>query len=198
MAAICPGVRRGCLGSDNVDGAGGILVVVKFADAIGIIGEAEDNTTLEELAGGGVNEEEPRLSASSGAEEEVPGIPVGGEDINSLLETWSLLVIPTCSAVGGWYPICHSQHEVLTLSLKSNLPVLHKECIGDSHFPSLSLADNLPVANHLIPLNGPVTHPLIARAQPSIHPPPPLASPHPQSVIRARLQPTVQAFTISV
>ena len=86
-----------------MDGAGGILVVVKFADAVGTIGEAEDNTTVVELSGGGVNEGELRLPVSSDAEE-VSGIPVGGGDVNSLLETWSLLVIPTGSAVGGGIP----------------------------------------------------------------------------------------------
>jgi len=40
---------------DNVDGAGEIFVVVKFADAVGIIGEAEDNYNMAvaELAGVG-------------------------------------------------------------------------------------------------------------------------------------------------
>jgi len=108
MAASCPGVRRGCLGNDdNVDGAGGILVVVKFADAVGMIGEAEDNdnTAVAELTGGGVSEGEPRLQVSSDAEEVVSGTPVGGGDVNSLLETWSsLFVIPTGSAVRGGIP----------------------------------------------------------------------------------------------
>jgi len=102
MTASCPGVRRGCLGNDdNVDGAGGILVVVKFADAVEMIGEAEDNdnTAVAELTGGGVNEGEPMLP------EVVSGIPVGGGEVNSLLETWSsLFVIPTGSAVGGGIP----------------------------------------------------------------------------------------------
>ena len=62
---------------------------MKFADAVGIIGEPEDNdnTAVAELTGGGVNEGEPRLPVSLGAEEEVSGIPVGGGDVNSLLET---------------------------------------------------------------------------------------------------------------
>jgi len=90
MGVSCPGVRRDWPGNDdNVDGAGEILVVVKFADAMGIIGEAEgnDNTAVAELTGGGVNEGEPRLPVSLDAEEEVSGIPVGGGDVTSLLET---------------------------------------------------------------------------------------------------------------
>jgi len=90
MAASCPGVSRSCLGNDDhVDGAGEILVVVKFVDAVGMIGEAEDNdnTAVAELNGGGVNEGEPRLPVSLDAEEVVSGIPVGGGDVNSLLET---------------------------------------------------------------------------------------------------------------
>jgi len=50
MAPSCPGVRRDRLeNDDNVDG------LVKFADAVGIIGEAKDNdnTAAAELAGGG-------------------------------------------------------------------------------------------------------------------------------------------------
>jgi len=85
MPASCPGVRRDRLeNDDNVDGAGEILVVVKFADAVGIIGEAKanDNTAVAELTGGGVNEGEPRLSVSLGAEEEVAGMPVNGVDVN--------------------------------------------------------------------------------------------------------------------
>jgi len=56
MAASCPGVRRDRLeNDDNVDGAGEFLVVVKFADAVGMMGEAEDNDNraVVELAGGG-------------------------------------------------------------------------------------------------------------------------------------------------
>lgn len=80
--------------------------MVKSADAVGMIGAAEDNdnTAVVELTGGGVNEGEPRLPVSVDAEEEVSGIPVGGGDVNSLLETWSLFVIPTGSAVGGGIP----------------------------------------------------------------------------------------------
>ena len=90
-----------------MDGAGGILVVVKFANAVGIIGEAQDNdnTTVAELTGGGVNEGEPRFTVSLDAGEAVSGIPIGGGDINSLLETWSsLFLIPTGSAIMGSIP----------------------------------------------------------------------------------------------
>jgi len=71
----------------------------------------------------------------------------------------------------GWYPVRHIRHKALALSLKSSLPVLRKEGIGDDRFPPLSFAHNLPVANHLIPLYGAVTHRLITRAQASIHSP---------------------------
>ena len=71
----------------------------------------------------------------------------------------------------GWYPVRHIWHKALALFLKSSLPVLCKEGIGDDCFPPLSLADNLPVANHLIPLHGAVTHRLIACTQASIHSP---------------------------
>lgn len=61
MAASCPNIKRNPFGiDDNVDGAGVPLVVVRFDDAVGIIGEAEedndDNTAVAELTGGGVNE----------------------------------------------------------------------------------------------------------------------------------------------
>ena len=52
MGVSCPGVRRDWPGNDdNVDGAGEILVVVKFADAMGIIGGAEGNDWRNSLEG---------------------------------------------------------------------------------------------------------------------------------------------------
>ena len=89
---------------DNVEGAGEPLVMVKFDDAVGIITEAEDNddsTAVAELTGGGVSEGETRFPVSLDSKE-VSGMPVGSDDINSLLETWSSpLVILTGSAVGS-------------------------------------------------------------------------------------------------
>ena len=44
MAASCPDIRQYPFrNDDNVDEAGGPLVVVKFEDAVGIITNAEDN-----------------------------------------------------------------------------------------------------------------------------------------------------------
>jgi len=136
MAASCPSVRRGWPGNDdNVDGAGEILVVVKFVGSVGIIGEAEDNNTaVAERTGGGVNEGEPR-PVSLGAQEEVSGIPVGGGEVNSLLENLVTVRDTYRLSRRGWYPIRHSYHKALTLSLKSSLPVLRKECISDNRFP---------------------------------------------------------------
>ena len=108
MAASCPGVRRDWLGNDDsVDGAGELLVVVRFDDVVGIIrvAEEDDNTIVAELTEGGVNEGEARLPVSLDSKEEVTGMPAGGGDVNSLFEIWSSpLVIPTGSAVGGGIP----------------------------------------------------------------------------------------------
>ena len=111
MATSCPGVKRDPFGNDdNVDEASEPLVVVILDDAVGIITEAEegndDNMAVAELTGGGVNEGETRLPVSLDSKEESAfGMPAGGDDINSLLETWSSpLVIPTGSAIGGGIP----------------------------------------------------------------------------------------------
>ena len=109
MATSCPGVKHDPFGNDdNVDKASEPLVVVILDDAVvGIITEAEegndDNVAVAELTGGGVNEGETRLLVSLDSKEEsASGMPAGGDDINSLLETWSSpLVIPTGSAIGG-------------------------------------------------------------------------------------------------
>ena len=110
-------------------------------------------------------------------------MPVGDDDINSLLETTLVITARDTYRLSrrGWYPVRHIRHKALAFFLKSGLPVLSKEGIGNNHFPLLSLADNLPVANHLISLYGAVTHRLIARAQASIHSPDilPLAIPAP-------------------
>ena len=91
MATSCPGVKRDPFGNDdNVDEAGEPLVVVKFDDAVGIITEADedndDNAAVAELNGGGVNEGETRLLVLLDSKKvSVSGMPVGGDDINSLL-----------------------------------------------------------------------------------------------------------------
>ena len=140
MAASCPGVKRDPFGNnDSVDGAGVPLVMVKFDYAVEIIMEAEedndDNAAVAELTGGGANEGETRLPVSLDSKEEVSGA----------CRRWRHKFVSR-----GWYPVRRSRHGTLALSLKSRLLALRKDGIGDNRFPSLSLVDNLPVANHLI------------------------------------------------
>ena len=75
MATSYPGVRRSWPGNDdNADGAGGILVVVKFLDAVGITGKAEDNdnTAVAELTGVGASV--PNGPGRPGFSEAGPGL----------------------------------------------------------------------------------------------------------------------------
>jgi len=69
--------------------------------------EDNDNTAVAELTGGGVNEGEPR-PVSLGAQEEVSGIPVGGGEVNSLLENLVTVRDTYRLRRRGWYSIRHS------------------------------------------------------------------------------------------